>query len=367
MPNAVALADRAFPVQHCENRLIAAIYETALLPSPWRHILELLGDHFAASKLSVAVDRRDGISRGVLIEISPRNGGHETRHLTMWDGADPFETLAENHVIVRNAGGAQKVAAMRTPATHAMGLDLRVGGKLARLRLYRARPSAGFTPADAGLLERLQPHIAGTLGIAANTARARSCNRLHDLVMNRVRIGLLVISGTDEIAMSNQIATAMLAGGDGIRLVNNRLEGCHAIDTANLWQMIRAARAEPGRIVAGNLSRPCGSRDMSVMARSVPDEGDGLGEPGGDRPPDVAVFLRDMTLREAMDRRVLSEMFGFTNAEVRLAAELAVGLSVEEAATKLGIRITTARGYLRSIFVKAGVNRQAELIRLLLI
>ena len=42
------------------------------------------------------------------------------------------------------------------------------------------------------------------------------------------------------------------------------------------------------------------------------------------------------------------------------------GLSLDEAAEKLGIKRNTVRAHLRAIFSKAGVTRQSELVRILL-
>ena len=45
---------------------------------------------------------------------------------------------------------------------------------------------------------------------------------------------------------------------------------------------------------------------------------------------------------------------------------LANGLTLDEAADAMGIKRNTARAHLRSVFVKAGVTRQTELVRILL-
>lgn len=54
-------------------------------------------------------------------------------------------------------------------------------------------------------------------------------------------------------------------------------------------------------------------------------------------------------------------------AEARLAHALAEGVDLETASETLNISVNTARGYLKSIFEKTGVTRQAELVRLALL
>jgi DNA-binding CsgD family transcriptional regulator len=63
----------------------------------------------------------------------------------------------------------------------------------------------------------------------------------------------------------------------------------------------------------------------------------------------------------------LSDLYGLTRAESRLAAKLAQGRSLEEAASMLNITIETARSYSKRVLSKTGAKRQSELVRLLLL
>ncbi len=54
-------------------------------------------------------------------------------------------------------------------------------------------------------------------------------------------------------------------------------------------------------------------------------------------------------------------------SEARVVLGLAEGGSVEEAAELAGVSVSTARTYLKNVFQKTGVSRQAELVRLVLL
>jgi DNA-binding CsgD family transcriptional regulator len=83
--------------------------------------------------------------------------------------------------------------------------------------------------------------------------------------------------------------------------------------------------------------------------------------------PVAAVFLRDPESgTQRLSREVVQRLFGFTHMEAGLALAIADGLTLEEAAERLGIKKNTARTYLRFIFCKTGVSRQSQLIRRLL-
>ena len=90
------------------------------------------------------------------------------------------------------------------------------------------------------------------------------------------------------------------------------------------------------------------------------------GEAAGDRAPAAAVFVSDPEVPLDSNQQHLRELYALTVVEARLAAWLAQGKSVHEAAAAMGITVNTARAYLKRIYDKTGVRRQPELVRVLL-
>lgn len=64
---------------------------------------------------------------------------------------------------------------------------------------------------------------------------------------------------------------------------------------------------------------------------------------------------------------LIAALFGLTVSESRLAAAMAQGLNLDEAASECGVTKSTARTYLKNIFSKTGATRQAELVRKILL
>src|SRR5262249_273014 len=62
---------------------------------------------------------------------------------------------------------------------------------------------------------------------------------------------------------------------------------------------------------------------------------------------------------------LLRRVFDLTNVEARLAQRVARGDGLEEVAARLGIKISTARSQLASIFAKTKTRRQAKLVAVL--
>jgi DNA-binding CsgD family transcriptional regulator len=63
---------------------------------------------------------------------------------------------------------------------------------------------------------------------------------------------------------------------------------------------------------------------------------------------------------------VAATIFGLSPAQTELAAQIASGLALTQAADHLGISPNTARTHLTRIYEKTGVNSQPALVRLLL-
>lgn len=79
----------------------------------------------------------------------------------------------------------------------------------------------------------------------------------------------------------------------------------------------------------------------------------------------VLLLISDLRRRAQPPAAVLSQTFGLTPAEARLASIMATGISIERAADHLGLSQATVRNQLKAVFAKTATHRQSELIALL--
>lgn len=79
----------------------------------------------------------------------------------------------------------------------------------------------------------------------------------------------------------------------------------------------------------------------------------------------VLLIFRDPASPHLPKTAVLQSIFKLTEAEARLASQLAMGDRLDLVCDRLGIAKETGRNHLKNIFTKTGVNRQAELVLLL--
>lgn len=82
--------------------------------------------------------------------------------------------------------------------------------------------------------------------------------------------------------------------------------------------------------------------------------------------PVAMLLVTDPERTRNITIRRLRERFGLTRAEAMLSLEMMKGDGRAAAAGRCGISINTARTHLTRIFEKTGVNRQAELIRVIM-
>jgi DNA-binding CsgD family transcriptional regulator len=110
-----------------------------------------------------------------------------------------------------------------------------------------------------------------------------------------------------------------------------------------------------------SVPRPSGKRSYVLQVAPLPEHNE-FGAPSAAA---AIVFLTDPEAETGLDAELLKRLYRLTPAEIRLVAFLFSGSTVVEAAARLGISTYTARTHLKRIFLKLGVSRQPELMRLL--
>jgi DNA-binding CsgD family transcriptional regulator len=106
--------------------------------------------------------------------------------------------------------------------------------------------------------------------------------------------------------------------------------------------------------------RKSGQRPVTVMARKVTPCAP------GDARAAYLLFLLNPERPMRVAEEGLRQLYGFTRAESRLANLLMEGHCLDTCCAQLQIRASTARMHLSNLFAKAGVQRQGQLIALLM-
>ncbi len=127
-----------------------------------------------------------------------------------------------------------------------------------------------------------------------------------------------------------------------------QLASCGEFETSSTREGPPQPRLPPTRVLSAKLA----------VARALRDAPSALAS----RKSQIAFALTDLPVPAAQP---LQEYFDLTSAEVRLAQSLARGMSLEQAARHLNIKMSTARTQLAAIFGKTDSQRQGKLIAIL--
>lgn len=178
--------------------------------------------------------------------------------------------------------------------------------------------------------------------------------------------GILFVDLEGRVWRLNRAAETIVRTMDGLSLRRGRLHAASPAEDRVLQGVILsalAAASEPGLGSGGRLAvnRPSMTQPLGVLVAPLTG---GVDFAGGR--PGAIVFVTDPDVRNSPCASALVDLFGLTPAQANMTSLLATGLSVDEAASRSGIKVSTARLHLKKAFEKTGATRQSDLVRLAL-
>jgi DNA-binding CsgD family transcriptional regulator len=213
-------------------------------------------------------------------------------------------------------------------------------------------------------LAPLARHAVRAFDIAAKLADAASQAGALCEALTNLGYGIIGLGDTGRILFCNPIAESLST--DGLRLAGGAVLAANVHDQRAVDVLISESlalatgqSAMPPRPVA--LRRPSGR--VPAVLYGIPlneRHADFLTLLGG-RAKALLVVIEPDAPRQ-LDEELLRLLFGFSPGEARLAAAIATGDTINDAAAKFCLSEATLRTTLKNVFQKAGVSRQAELV-----
>lgn len=222
--------------------------------------------------------------------------------------------------------------------------------------IQRRSDQEPFSPAELAKLQGLSTRLSA----AAATAKAFGYARLEAALAAFESAGtaVLLLDRFARVVRLNRAAERML--GQGIEIVDRKLSPKEPDAAKRFYGALRKViwDSPGGTSTAGPIAlpRPGQQTLLAYFTRR-----DGI---SADifSPCQAIVTLVDPEQRLAPASAAIRACYELTEAEARLAACLASGASLDDAASRFGISRTTARNQLASVMSKVGVHRQAELV-----
>jgi DNA-binding CsgD family transcriptional regulator len=183
--------------------------------------------------------------------------------------------------------------------------------------------------------------------------------------LDLVNVGLLVTNGAGQLLLANRTAEQILDTRDGLELTPRGTVRTSVKSMPALSTLVEAAgKAQPAEVPDSILAirRPSGKRPLTLVIRPV----QGASSQSDAMAPTALVFVLDPEFPVETAEAELRQLYGLTSTEACLANLLMEGKTLDECCEQLGIRRSTARTHLQHLFEKVGVQRQSELVSLLL-
>lgn len=367
------------------GELLEAIYRGPLEESPWSSALESVRVLLNA-RAATLILRPPTLDRpGAMFNMPPRGtyGRHGATYNSYYHSLDPFIDIPPGTVTtVDKFVGAEAWCRSAIYQELLKGLDMRyilgadmpaADGVVCRFRLCRGHDAGDFSARDEAMCLALLPHFRRAVDLYSRIDVAESERGLYEHAVDRMLIGMVVLDDQGMVLKANAAARTLLGENDGIRLRGGRIEFADARDRSRFRELVQRSidsisiapddGAATPMVEAMSLARPSGTGRLEVLIRAIPmrewsDENKWC--------PACVVVIRDPACSAQTSVEVLRQLFDFTPTEASLALLMANGSSLEDAARLLKVKSNTVRAHLRSIFQKAGVTRQAELVRTLL-
>lgn len=215
----------------------------------------------------------------------------------------------------------------------------------------------------AALPAAILPHFKRAFRLSRQLAELADLRDAALGVLERLPVGVVLVSGEGEVTVANAKAGAILdhstdlfvrGGRLGLRGAREHAALRHAIERMAADGGVGAVPASATVTVKGG----AGGHTLSIVvvpAKHVaPTAIFSQGSAG--------VFLYSADIFQDVSESFLGRFFDLTPAEARLTKLLVRGKSVDEAADALGVTYATARSQLKSVYAKTDTHRQAELV-----
>jgi DNA-binding CsgD family transcriptional regulator len=240
------------------------------------------------------------------------------------------------------------------------------------LSLFRDIDDPAFSTADVAWMQLLVPHVSRAMGLMHRVDAMRlQLDSLH-MSLDRLDFGVALLCAQGRVLHANTALQRVLQRGDGVAMDPH---GClqarsarESATTLSRWlDMQRQDLAAGGQPVAhfseDFLVRRSGNANGQTYAvqHSMLPIRSGWAARGQD--VRSVLFITDPSAVLLPDAARLTHLYALTPAQARVALELVSGGSTKQVAKTLDISDHTVIAHVKEIYLKIGLNRQADLVR----
>ena len=213
------------------------------------------------------------------------------------------------------------------------------------------------------VIEGLLPHIRQFVRVRQALVNAEALGASSTALLENTQVGVIQLNRGGKIVAANDRALDILNRGEGLVDRGGFLSAQTPTDNARLKRLLalalpaRGGQAAGGSMTVGRSSHlprlalhvnPVTVQQMDLSSRRVA----------------ALVLVVDPLSQPRIDPDLVAETLGLTLAESRVATALAEGSNVRDIAVATRRKESTVRWFVKQIYEKQGISRQADLVRL---
>lgn len=355
-------------------KAIEALYDAPLRADAWQDFLAIIRARFGAHSVFLAFRLRGEDEDSLQIQASQGDiQAFTDRYFSRFTPDNPFryQSMVFHRIycledFIPGGGLADSILYQEHLKPEGLGTVeiVKIGrqeGPTAYLAWIRRKEQGGLAEADRAWLSGLLSHADRAVAVFSRFRLSQRVPELLAEIFDRLSYGALAISRSSRVLFSNSLAHALIEGNDAVSIRQDRLvlhdsaqarliarlaAEPHLIDSLPIDERVLSLGKGDSRIAA--LIMPIDARDVFDMAI----------------PANIMIYLHDLRSTAHASPALVAKLFGLAPAEARLVILLGEGLTLREAAARLGITENSARSYSKTIFHKTGMKRQADIVRL---
>lgn len=235
-------------------------------------------------------------------------------------------------------------------------------GIIVAMGIHRPRQTDPFAESERRIVRNVLPHLARTLQIARRLGVAERQEALTLQVLHGLAAGLILVDPERRLLFMNSVAERLVSKSRWLAVSAGRLRTVHpgsAADFARAVGQAASTSAGSGR-APGALLRLRDPLSPPLPVTIAPFRA--LQLEFGPMTPTAAILFSDPDAHHGPDVGSVAAALGLSAAEARLVVALVAGDTLAEYAARTAVSFTTVRAQLRSVFLKTGHRRQAELV-----
>jgi len=249
---------------------------------------------------------------------------------------------------------------------YALGGHVASSGNLqVRLAIQRSEREGHYQPEENHHINRLFAHLRRAMDLSQHFADVQLHQQTAQQILDQLSVAAFAVEVDGLIQFQNSAAELLLQRNGVLVASNNRLK-LKTREQGQLSWMLKAnilsGQGKEQQYIPALQATAMNQRlELRISPLVVTEHQFGfqtrkvlalvLIKPLNDIPPNSAE---------------LGSFYGLTNRQTQIAARLCQGHSIDQAATEMQIKASTARSHLKSIFQKTQTNSQSQLVALLL-